>query len=285
MIRAVTVLMFLLGAWAWADVAAAAKGGCVEPRPPTVKVPPIRKPAPPEPRYLPPVHRAEGLRTAGSGTGRLRTFRLRATGYLSLAKHEGITAASRHSRAHVSFSLGIADWGKQIRLVVDMTTDFTIILRSDNPESFDSFEFIEVEPGTYVFTLDSLGPRREPVDVDLQHGNRIIAKRTVRPEAMEHPAPALSNEQNDGGRGRPIRVQAAPIPDPDGPQADILHMPGGTLIEVTFSNGEKTRGCFLNCDGWTFKLMKEGGHPLRETEYFLSGVEEVRVIRKHVKRT
>lgn len=177
---------------------------CPIPQPPRNPAPPPLPPLADEgPRELPAVHAVQGVRTAGSQTYRRRVFNLRVTGYLSAAETDGNTAASRYSRTPVSFSLGIADWGEQIRLVVARTTDFRIILRADNPSSFDSFEFIAVEPGTYVFTLDSPGCRREPLDVDLRYRGRVLATRTVRPEVMEHPAMGLPDKKKEGPRRTP----------------------------------------------------------------------------------
>lgn len=174
------------------DATAVLKGGCVKPRPPEVPgIPedPVRQvPL----KHLPVIHEVRGIRTAGHGTYRLRTFPLRANGFLCGEDNQETKTDSRPSRSRVAVSLSgqVADWDKKVQLTVSRLADFRIIFRSGNPSSFDSFTFLGVDPGSYVFTLDSLGDWRDPVELEVEYHGRIIATRTVYPEAMDHPAMA-----------------------------------------------------------------------------------------------
>jgi hypothetical protein len=169
-------LIFCAGLLAGSDAAAT-----------RIFVPPRPLPKEPQPRILPVAHETRGVRTAGYGTSRLRTFRIRADGYLCCVERKNGKGSSR-SRVPVTFANGSVDWDDNIRITVKRTSSFRIIIDSGHPTSFDSFEFEDVGPGTYVFTLGSLDNWRGPVDIALQHRGRIIRTRTVHPEAMSHPA-------------------------------------------------------------------------------------------------
>jgi hypothetical protein len=168
----------ILGAGLLAGTEAPATRTYVAPRP---------LPKEPRPRTLPVVHRTPGLRAAGSGTSRLRIFRLRADGYLCCARRE-FGKGSTWSRVPVTFPNQSLDWGDDIRITVKRKSSFRILIDSGHPTSFDSFEFKNVGPGTYVFTLDSLDNWRGSVDILLEYRGRVVRTRTVRREVMEHPA-------------------------------------------------------------------------------------------------
>ena len=184
------------------DATAVLKGGCVAPRNPGVPVNP-KDPIRHAPlKTLPVIHEVQGIRTAGHPTYRLRTFPLRATGFLCGKYNQEMTTNSRASRSRVAVSLSgqAADWGHQVQLTVNRMADFSIIFRSGNPSSFDSFTFVGVDPGSYVFTLDSRGNWRDPVELEVEFHGRIIATRTVYPEAMDHPAMATVPKKTRASR-------------------------------------------------------------------------------------
>lgn len=191
-----TVLILILGAGLFfpPEATAFTKGGCVVPRPPRPPGEPTRE-APRRP--LPVIHEVRGVRTAGHGTHRLRAFPLNATGFLCGKNNQEAARGNRPSRSRVAVSLtdGGADWDHRVQITVSRTADFRLIFRSGNPSSFDSFAFFGVEPGTYVFTLDSLGDWWDPIDIEVEYHGRIIGHRTAYPAAMEHPA--LDEESGD----------------------------------------------------------------------------------------
>lgn len=182
-------LIFCAGLLAGSE--AAATRACVPPRP---------LPKEPQPRDLPVAHRTRGVRTAGYGTSRLRTFRLRADGYLCCVERENGKGSS-WSRVPVTFANRSLDWNDNIRIIVKRKSSFRIIIDSGQPSSFDSFEFENVRPGTYVFTLGSLNNWRGPVDVALQYRGRIVRTRTAHLQVMAHPAREYPDPWKRGPRG------------------------------------------------------------------------------------
>jgi hypothetical protein len=173
-------LIFCAGFLAWSESAAVLPGGCRTHCPPEYPPPPAPVDDPPD--VGPVVHEVPGLRTIAG-----RTIPHRIIGHLCEAGNKEETTGSRPSRSRsaVSFDGLNADWSAGVRLTVTRSTDFRIIVQSNDHTTYDAFAFEGVDPGCYVFTLDSHCRSEEPIDVALEHNGRVLRTRTVYPEVME----------------------------------------------------------------------------------------------------